>query len=81
MDSDKPTDPHVQMITQEDIMSYLVGAVQRIEAQLASEEAPPWAKKMLGEFSDRLKALEEDVAKIKTTCAARHGNGQLKLLL
>jgi hypothetical protein len=74
-DSEKPTDPNV-MITQEDILSYLVGAVQRIESQLASEEPPPWAEKL---FS-KLHSLETEVQQMKGTCAARHqGNGQMKL--
>ena len=81
MDSDKPTNPNGMMITQEDILSYLVGAMQRIESQLASDEPPPWAIRLFGEMSVRINSLETEVQKIKTTCASKHGNGQLKLPL
>jgi hypothetical protein len=82
MDSDKPTDPHIGMITQEDLLAYLVGAMQRIEMQLASEAPPPWANRLFLELSKKISSLETEVSKIKSTCAARHGNGhggQLKL--
>jgi hypothetical protein len=82
MDSDKPTDPNGMAITQEDVLSYLVGAMQRIESQLASDEPPPWAKRLFGELAGRISVLEEEVQKIKVTCSAKHSNGsQLKLPL
>jgi len=83
MDSDKPTDPNGMAITQEDVLSYLVGAMQRIESQLASDEPPPWAKKLIGDLATRVTVLEQEVKKIQTTCSSRHNNGdsQLKLPL
>lgn len=71
-DSEKPTDPNI-IITKEDLFSYIVGAVQRIEAQLASDEAPKWAMQLF----ERLQNLETEVQNIKRNCSARHqSNGQ-----
>lgn len=83
MESEKPTNPHGTMISQDDLIAYLVGAMQRIESQLASDEPPLWAKRLIGELSHRIISLEGEVQKIKLTCAAKHsnGNGQLKLPL
>ena len=81
MDSDKPTDPHGTIISQEDILAYLVGAMQRIESQLASDEPPPWAKKLLGDLTQRISSLETEVQNIRSTCSSRHSNGQGQLKL
>jgi hypothetical protein len=67
MDSDKPTDPNLNL-TNNDVMAYMVGAIQRIESQLASDEPPPWAKKLM---------LEIDSMKIH--CKKMHLNNKTYL--
>jgi|GEM_PF-3161468 len=47
------------MMTHDDIMAYLVGAVQRIESQLISEQPPPWALKLV-ERIERLEKIERE---------------------
>ena len=39
-------DPSNLAVTHDDVLSYLVGSVQRIESMLASEEPPPWARNL-----------------------------------
>lgn len=73
-DSEAPTNPNIDFKPEES-WDYLLGAVQRIEAQLASEEPPPWAKKLLSAISH----LEHEVKQIKTTCASRHPSNGYKL--
>ena len=81
---ERDTDPAGPMITHDDLLSYLVGAVQRIELQLGSEDPPPWAAKLISAINNlaqRTTILEEEVNKIKVVCAARHDNGHSKLPL
>jgi hypothetical protein len=59
-ESDRPTDPHLKL-THDDLMQYLVSAVQRIEMQMASDEPPPWAKKLFQEMEH-----------VKSNCKAHH---------
>jgi hypothetical protein len=59
----------------------MVGAVQRIESQLVSEEPPPWIVKLFEKLSERISSLEDDIKKIKSTCSSRHENNQIKLPL
>ena len=74
IDRDEPTDPAATaMITQEDILSYLVGAVQRIELQVTQE--PPWASRLFEavlNLVSRVEKLESEVSRIKIVCAYRH---------
>ncbi|MCK9567567.1 hypothetical protein M0R72_01295 [Candidatus Pacearchaeota archaeon] len=88
-DSELPTNPNGPMISQDDVLAYLVGAMQRIESQLASNEPPPWAIKLYETSLKKIEALEKrtevldvEIQKIKMACSARHSNGnQLKLPL
>jgi hypothetical protein len=78
---ERDTDPAGPMITHDDLLSYLVGAVQRIELQLSSEDPPPWAEKLISSINnlaERTTILEEEVNKIKGVCSSRHDNGHTK---
>lgn len=61
---DRDTDPNL-VLTQDDILSYLVGAMQRVESMLASEDPPPWARKLM-----------ERVDQLECNCRFHHGNGR-----
>jgi hypothetical protein len=61
MKNDDKTDPNMQL-THDDLMAYLVGAVHRIELQLASE--PAWVSRL----ASRIEAIEKG-------CREKHGNG------
>lgn len=76
-DSEMPTNPSIPPITVAETLDYVVGSLHRIEAQLASEEPPPWAQKLF----ERISVLEKEVQAIKSTCSAKHGNGHVKLPL
>jgi hypothetical protein len=56
MMSEEKTNPHLVLNT-DDVLCYLVGAVQRIEMQLASDEPPQWAQRLFNEIKN-----------IKSTC-------------
>ena len=64
VDREHDTEPNLKL-THDDILAFLVSSMQRIEAQLASEDPPAWAKKLF----DRFGALE-------INCKQRHGNGK-----
>lgn len=81
MDSEKPTNPHGMSISHEDQMAYLIGSLQRIELQLASDEPPPWAKRFLTEISTKVQQLESEIKQIQNTCKTKHSNGSSKLPL
>jgi len=61
---DDKTDPSLPKISTEEILDYLVGAVSRIEAQIASDQPPPWAARLFARLD-----------KLEATCKERHCNG------
>ena len=58
------TDPTGLELTPTDILSYLMGAVQRLECLAASEEPPPWASKLFARITN-----------LELGCKERHSNG------
>jgi hypothetical protein len=76
MEREDPTNPSIT-ISHDELLSYLVGACQRIEAQLATD--PPWVAKLFDGILDltcRVEKLEKEVSRIKTVCSYRHDNGK-----
>jgi hypothetical protein len=75
MDSEMPTNPGISSITVEEQLDYILGTLRRIDAQLASNEPPPWAAKLISDMDHKIMKIETELKNIQSVCKFRHNNG------